>query len=62
MINPNLSRGKANAVLNNDVASLNKYKKERALYRKVSKLSSEVEDIKSLLTTISDRLENIEKS
>jgi len=62
MINTNLTRGKTNAVLSNDIASLNKYKQERALHRKVSKLSSELEDIKGLLKTVCDRLENIEKS
>ena len=34
------------AVLSTDAASLNKYKQERALHRKVTKLGNEVQEIK----------------
>ena len=61
MINPNLVRDKSRAVLNVDVGALNKYKLERALHRKVAKLSSEMIDIKTLLASIVDRLDKIEK-
>ena len=49
------------AVINTDVAALNKYKKEKALYAKVSKLSNEVNSIKELLVQVCDRLDRIEK-
>ena len=49
-----------NAVLNTDVAALNKYKSERALYRKVAKLTSELEEIKAIVMSLSERLDNIE--
>lgn len=48
------------AVLNTDVAALNKYKSERALYRKVAKLTSELEEIKAIVMSLSERLDNIE--
>ncbi len=50
------------AVLNTDVAALNKYKQERALNNKVAKLSNEVIEIKQLLIQVCDRLDQIEKS
>ena len=49
------------AVLSTDAASLNKYKQERALHRKVTKLGNEVQEIKELLTVVCDRLDRIEK-
>ena len=49
------------AVLNTDVAALNKYKQERALHTKVTKLSNEVNSIKQLLVQVCDRLHQIEK-
>jgi|TARA_B110000977_G_C10966507_1_gene450635 hypothetical protein len=49
------------AVLNTDVAALNKYKQERALHTKVSKLSNEVNSIRELLVQVCDRLDRIEK-
>tara|TARA_B110000503_G_scaffold74976_2_gene115751 strand:+ start:2262 stop:2450 length:189 start_codon:yes stop_codon:yes gene_type:complete len=62
MINALARHEKTNAVLNTDVAALNKYKQERALHNKVNKLSSEVETIKELLVQVCDRLDQIEKS
>ena len=61
MIDQNLVRDKNRAVLNVDVGALNKYKQEKALHTKVSKLSNEVIDIKTLLASIVDRLDKIEK-
>jgi len=49
------------AVLNTDVAALNKYKQERALHAKVAKLSNEVNSIRELLVQVCDRLDRIEK-
>ncbi len=49
------------AVLSTDAAALNKYKQERALHRKVSKLGDELQEIKELLATVCDRLDQIEK-
>ena len=51
---------KTNAILNTDVAALNKYKQDRALHRKVESLSREVGEIKNLLNSVCDRLEKIE--
>ena len=49
------------AVLSTDAAALNKYKQERALHTKVTKLSNEVNSIKQLLVQVCDRLDQIEK-
>lgn len=51
---------KTSAVLNTDVAALNKYKQERALCRKVETLSRDVGEIKNLLSSVCERLEKIE--
>jgi hypothetical protein len=51
---------KTAAVLNTDVAALNKYKQERALYQKVQTLSTEVNMMKDLLSTVTQRLEKLE--
>jgi|SaaInlV_120m_DNA_3_1039746.scaffolds.fasta_scaffold23923_2 hypothetical protein len=51
---------KTAAVLNTDVAALNKYKQERALYQKVQSLSTEVDTMKDLLSTVTQRLEKLE--
>lgn len=48
------------AVVNTDLAALNKYKSERTLYRKVEMLSSELVDIKKCMTRLNERLEKIE--
>lgn len=50
------------AVLNTDVAALNKYKSERALYRKVENLTKELVEVKLCLTQISARLDKIENN
>jgi hypothetical protein len=50
------------AVLNTDVAALNKYKSERALYRKVEVLSKELTMVRETLGRVSARLEKIEKN
>jgi hypothetical protein len=52
----------SNAVLNTDVAALNKYKKERALYRQVDSLSKELESVKQCLSDVSARLDKIESN
>lgn len=49
------------AVVNTDVAALNKYKQERALYRKIERLTNECAEVKQCLENISNRLETIEK-
>ena len=48
------------AVINTDIAALNKYKQERALHRKVAQLNNEVADIKQCLQNVDERLEKIE--
>lgn len=49
-----------NAVLNTDLAALNKYKMERQLHRKVTTLTKEVEGIKKTLERVCEKLEKIE--
>lgn len=62
MINANLKRDyQTGAVLNTDVAALNKYKQERAFHRKVEKLCKEFEVVKACLDNVNDRLDKIEK-
>lgn len=51
---------KTQAVVNTDVAALNKYKQERALHRKVNALTKELEDIKACLSNVCERLDRIE--
>ncbi len=48
------------AVINTDIAALNKYKQERALHRKVAQLNNEVATIKQCLQNVDERLEKIE--
>ena len=50
------------AILSTDVSALNKYKAERALYRKVAKLTEELEEVKSCLMRLSERLDQIENN
>jgi len=58
----NLKRdANSGAVINTDVQALNKYKQERALYRKVEKLTGECAEIKKRLEDTNERLEQIEK-
>lgn len=48
------------AILNTDVKALNKYKQERALYKKIEVLNREVVEIRQVLVRVSERLEQIE--
>lgn len=48
------------AVINTDLAALNKYKQERALYRKVEILSKELVSVKQTLARVCERLDQIE--
>ncbi len=48
------------AIINSDLAALNKYKTERALYRKVEMLTIELVEIKLCLSRLNERLEKIE--
>ena len=48
------------AVVNTDVAALNKYKQERALHRKVNALTKELEEMKICLSNVCERLDRIE--
>ena len=50
----------SNAVLNTDVAGLNKYKQERKLHRSVINLTNEVEEIKETMARIEFRITKIE--
>lgn len=50
------------AVLNTDVAALNKYKKERALYRQVESLTKELEKVKKCLNNVCEKLDKIESN
>jgi hypothetical protein len=61
MIKPALVRDNSGAVINTDVSALNKYKSERALYRKVDTLQRELNEAKACLQRLSDRVDNIEK-
>lgn len=48
------------AVLNTDVAALNKYKLERNYYRKVDKLQDDILEIKRSIISIYERIEKLE--
>lgn len=48
------------AIVNADAQALNKYKQERALYRKVNSLHSDISDIKETLNRLCERLDRIE--
>jgi len=61
MIKSALVRDDSGAVINTDIQALNKYKLERALYRKVDKLQSELNEAKACLKRLSDRVDKIEK-
>jgi hypothetical protein len=60
MINTLARDPKTQAVVNTDVAALNKYKQERALYKKVNALAKELEEMKICLLNVCDRLDRIE--
>ena len=51
---------KSNAILNTDAAALNKYKVERAYYRKVDRLHDDIIEIKKSILTIYERIEKLE--
>lgn len=53
---------KTGAILSKDVAALNKYKSERALYRKVASLTKELEQVKECVARLSNRLDQIENN
>ena len=48
------------AVLNTDLAALNKYKVERSYYRKVDKLQDDILEIKRSIISIYKRIEKLE--
>jgi hypothetical protein len=52
----------SNAVVNTDLAALNKYKMERKLHRRVESLSLEVIQIKKTLERVCEKLEKVENS
>lgn len=52
----------SHAVINSDVQALNKYKQERALYRKVEVLTKELVVMKETLVRVCEKLEKIEKN
>jgi wobble nucleotide-excising tRNase len=62
MINQALARDESGAVLNTDVVALNKYKSERALYRKVDQLTKELVNVKACLKRLSDKIDQIENN
>lgn len=63
MMNTALVRDQhSQAVLNTDVAALNKYKKERALYRQVESLTKELEKVKKCLNNVCEKLDKIESN
>lgn len=51
---------KTNALVNNDVASLNKYKMERERVKKIERLSLEVIEIKKVLSSLCEKIDKIE--
>lgn len=62
MINSALRRDEnSGAVINTDIAALNKYKQERALHRKVEQLIRDCDEVKQCLKNVNERLEKIEK-
>ena len=53
---------RSKAIVNNDVAALNKYKLERDRVRKMEQLSMEMIEVKKVLSSVCDRLEKIEST
>lgn len=51
---------KTKALINNDVAALNKYKLERNNQRKIDVLSKELTDVKTMLSRLCDVVEKLE--
>ena len=62
MINQALARDDSGAVVNTDVVALNKYKSERALYRRVDQLTKELVNVKACLKRLSDKIDQIENN
>lgn len=61
MINQHLRRDPmSGGVVNTDSAALNKYKMERKLHRRVESLTKELDDVKSILNAVCEKLEKIE--
>ena len=52
----------SNQVINTDVVALNKYKLERALHRKVKRLTEDLAEVKLCLVSITERLDKIENN
>lgn len=48
------------ALVNDNIAALNKYKIERDRLRKIDQLSKEVTEIKAVLTSVCEKLDSIE--
>lgn len=53
---------KTKALLNNDLEALNKYKMERRQVRKMEEIVKEMSEIKSILSSVCERLEKVEKT
>lgn len=53
---------KSKALINNDVSALNKYKLERDRIRKLESLSKEVTEIRKILNSVCEKLDNIESA
>lgn len=51
---------KTQALINTDVAALNKYKLERDNYRKMESLSNELTEVKQTLSRLCDVIEKLE--
>jgi hypothetical protein len=48
------------AIINTDAEALNKYKLERAYYRKIDSMQKDLIEIKRSITTIFERIEKLE--
>ena len=48
------------ALVNDNIAALNKYKIERDRLRKIDQLSKEVSEIRAVLTSVCEKLDSIE--
>jgi hypothetical protein len=52
---------KTKALINNDVAALNKYKLERNNYRKIESLGEELTEVKQTLSRLCEVIEKLER-
>lgn len=50
----------SNAVINTDIEALNKYKVERAYYRKVDRLHEDIIEIKRSIISLYQKIEKLE--